>query len=81
MGNPELDLDDLGQISGWNLYFDFPADVELQTLKDLSFSTLHIVNIPLSRQVEIEEGLNNEDLLTEAEALEAIAQAIANEDY
>jgi hypothetical protein len=81
LGNPELDLDDLGQISGWNLYFDFPADVELQTLKDLSFSTLQIVNIPLSRQVEIEEGLNNEDLLTEAEALEAIAQAIANEDY
>lgn len=81
LGNPELDLDDLGQISGWNLYFDFPADVELQTLKDLPFNNLYIVGCPLDRQVEIEEGLYSEELMTEAEALEAIAQAIANEDY
>lgn len=81
LDNPDLDFDNLLSISGWNLYFDFPADMELQTLKDLSFTTLNIVGCPLDRQVEIEEGLNNEDLLTTEEALEAIAKAIANEDY
>ena len=81
LDNPELDFDDLVSISGWNLYFDFPAEVELQTLKDLPFTTLHIVDCPLDRRVEIEEGLNNEDLLTAEEAQAQILEVSQNEDY
>jgi hypothetical protein len=55
--------------------------IELQTLKDMDFNRLCIVGCPLDRQVEIEEGLVTETLLTEAEALALIAEAEENENY
>lgn len=81
LGNPDLDIAALGAVKGWNIYFAFPAEIELQTLKDLGFNSLYIVGCPLDRQVEIEEGLFTERLVTEAEALEAIAAAESSENY
>jgi Leucine-rich repeat (LRR) protein len=81
LGNPRLDLKQLQGINGWNLYFDFPAEVELQTLKALDFNDLCIVGCPLARQVEIEEGLSGEELMTLEEAMEEILQAAKDADY
>ena len=81
LGNPDLDIASLGAVKGWNIYFAFPAEIELQTLKDMNFGSLYIVDCPLDRQVEIEQGLNNEELLTAEEALEALAEAEKNADY
>lgn len=81
LDNPSLDLSTLKGVKGWNLYFDFPAEVELQTLKDLSFYTLCIVGCPLDRQVEVEEGLSTETLMTKDEALEAFAEKVKNAGY
>lgn len=81
LGNPDLDMAALGAVQGWNIYFDFPVGIELQTLKDMDFNRLCIVGCPLDRQVEIEEGLVTETLLTEAEALALIAEAEENENY
>ena len=57
------------------------SEIELQTLKDMNFGSLYIVDCPLDRQVEIEQGLNNEELLTAEEVLEALAEAEKNADY
>ena len=76
-----LDLTQITGLEGWNVYFDFPADVELETLKALSFYDLCMVDCPLSRQVEIEEGLTTDNLMTREIALEEIAAAAGSEDY
>jgi len=81
LGNPELDLTFLIGLKGWDVYFDFPATVKLETLQQLSFNNLCMVDCPLDRQVEIEDGLSNDRLITREEALEAITQAAQNEDY
>jgi Leucine-rich repeat (LRR) protein len=81
LGNPDLDLSSLKDVKGWKLYFDFPPDVQLQTLKDLSFASLFMVDCPLNRQVEVEEGLNSEWLMTEAEVLEEIAQEVKESGF
>jgi Leucine-rich repeat (LRR) protein len=81
LGNPDLDLSSLEGLRGWVVYFDFPADVELKTLKKLAISELCIVGCPLNRQVEIEEGLFSERLMTEAEALEEIAREVKESGF
>jgi Leucine-rich repeat (LRR) protein len=81
LGNPELDLRNLSKLKGWNLYFDFPVDVSLQTLKNLPFNNLCMVGCPLDRQVEIEEGLYTEELMTLEDALAEIAEQAKEADY
>ena len=81
LGNPELDLRNLSKLKGWNLYFDFPVDVSLQTLKNLPFTNLCMVGCPLDRQVEIEEGLYTEELMTLEDALAEIAEQAKEADY
>lgn len=81
LDNPSLDFSTLKGVKGWNLYFDFPEEVQLQTLKDLSFHTLCIVGCPLDRQVEVEEGLSTEMLMTKDEALDAFAEKVKNAGY
>ena len=81
LGNPQLELSQLNALAGWDVYFDFPAEVELETLKALSFYTLCAVDCPLSRQVEVEEGLTTENLMTREAALEEIAAAKESESY
>ena len=76
LDNPSLDLSTLKNVTGWNLYFDLPQNVELQTLKELSFGTLCIVNCPLDRQVELEDGLSSERLMTREEALKTFAEQV-----
>lgn len=77
LDNPQLDLSSLSGLNGTYLFFDFPAQVPLQTLQDLAFSNISIVGCPLDRQVEIEEGLSGEHLVTREEALEMIAKEAA----
>jgi Leucine-rich repeat (LRR) protein len=74
LDNPALDISTLKSAKGWDLYFDLPADIPLQTLQELSFYSLCIVGCPLDRQVELEEGLSTEQLLTKDDALKAIAE-------
>lgn len=81
LGNPDLNIAAVGAVKGWSIYFDFSEGTELETLKALGFNSLYIVGCPLDRQVEIEEGLNTENLVTEEEALEAIAAAESSENY
>ena len=81
LGNPNLDITYLIGLNGWNVYFDFPAAVKLETLQELNFSSICMVDCPLDRQVEIEDGLSNDQLMTREEAQEAIAQAAQNEAY
>ena len=81
LGNPKLNLLSLKDLDGWDVYFHFPLDANLVTLTSLPFSRLCIVDCPLDRQVEIEEGLSNECLMTEAEVLEEIAEKTADADY
>ncbi|MBQ1281465.1 MAG: leucine-rich repeat domain-containing protein, partial [Oscillospiraceae bacterium] len=81
LGNPELELSCLQSLSGWDLYLDFPADVALEDLTALQFDSLRIVGCPLDRQVELEEGLSGEVLMTEEEALEAIENTEVTEIY
>ncbi len=81
LGNPDLDLRNLSKLKGWNLYFDFPANVSLQTLKNLPFNNLCVVGCPLDRQVEIEEGLYTEELMTLEDALAEIAELAEDADY
>ena len=38
--NPDLKISEVTGVKGWNLYFDFSKDEEVQTLKNLSFSNL-----------------------------------------
>ena len=77
LDNPQLDLSSLSGLNGTYLFFDFPAQVPLQTLQDLAFSNMSIVGCPLDRQVEIEEGLSGEHLISREEALEMIAKEAA----
>ena len=81
LGNPDVELSCINNLQGWALYIHFPADVKLETLKELSFSSLCMVDCPLNRQVEIEEGLINEALIDLQEALDAIAARIAESIY
>ena len=81
LGNPDLDISTINTLKGQNVYLDFPTGVSLQTLKDIPFNSLCIVGCPLDRQVEIEEGLSGEHLLTQEEALDEIARAEQAEDY
>ena len=53
----------------------------VQTLKELPFTALCIVGCPLDQQVEIEEGLSTEKLMTEEEALEEIAKGAEDASY
>lgn len=78
LDNPALDISTLKSAKGWYLYFDLPSDLPLQTMQEMSFYFLCIVGCPLDRQVELEEGLSTEQLLTKDEALKAIAEQ-ANE--
>jgi len=80
LGNPDLKLSYVKDLKGWYVYFDFPADVALSTLQELSFNNLCMVGCPLDRQVEIEEGLSSEYLMTAEEALEEIAQKAKDAD-
>ena len=81
LDNPNLDITSVNALKGWNVYFDFPADMTVQTLKELPFTALCIVGCPLDRQVEIEEGLSTEKLMTEEEALEEIAKGAEDASY
>lgn len=81
LGNPDLELSCVQDLQGWYLYFHFPADVKVETLKALSFTGLCMVDCPLNRQVEIEEGLNNEELTDIQVALEEIAAQIEGSIY
>ena len=81
LDNPHLELSSLMALKGWKLYFDLPENVPLQTLQELPFNTLCIVGCPLDRQVELEEGLSTEALMTAGEAREAIAEKAKEADY
>lgn len=81
LGNPQLDLTSLKGLDGWTCLVDFPSEVTLQTLTDITFSSLCIVGCPLNRQVEIEDGLNNEQLLDESEALKMITEKAEEYGY
>lgn len=72
VGNDELDHSSLSGVSGYKLYLDFPSDIDIQVLRDISFTSLYLVNCPLNRQVEVEESLTNEHLMTQDEVQEAI---------
>ena len=74
MENPDLDLSQLKGVKGWNVYFELPDGIELQTLKEIEFYYPCIVNCPLDRQVEMEEAFSNGKLMTKEEALAQIAQ-------
>lgn len=77
--NSELDPESLQGVKGWNLYFDVPADVSVKGLEKLQFSSLCMVDCPLDRQVELEEGLTTERMMTREEALKEIAEKEAAE--
>lgn len=81
LGNPELTLSELYQEQGTYIYLDFSQTWPMESLKKIQFANLCIVNCTLDRQVEIEDGLSNERLMTEEEALEEIAHKGALEDY
>ena len=81
LGNPQVNLEDLVGVKGWDVFFDFPVGVELSTLKALDFNNLCIVGCPLDRQVEIEEGLSGEELMTLEEAMEEILRRAEEADY
>ncbi len=81
LGNSQLDLASLKGLDGWTCLVDFPTEVTLQTLKDITFSSLCIVGCPLNRQVEIEDGLNNEQLMDESEALKMITEKAEEYGY
>ena len=81
LGNPQVELAGLRSAKGWALYFDLPQGISVETLQALPFDSLCIVDCPLDRQVEIEEGLYGEELMTLEEALEEIARKIEEADY
>ena len=81
LGNPELTLSELYQEQGNYIYLDFNPKWSLESLQKIPFTNLCIVNCTLDRQVEIEEGLSNERLMTEEDAIEEIAHKGALEDY
>lgn len=74
MENPDLDLSQLKGVKGWNVYFELPDGIELQTLKEMEFYHPCIVNCPLDRKVEMEEAFSDGKLMTKEEALAQIAQ-------
>ena len=81
LGNPDFNLSSLKGLDGWTVLVEFPSDVSLQTLKDIQFDKLCMIGCPLNRQVEIEDGLNNEQLIDESEALKMIAEKAEEYQY